>query len=316
MEAKKPRQALGRGLSALVSAAPQINKTEVPWNAVEHSKGPADAANSVNQIEIESIRTNPTQPRQEFNQAELAELSESIRTKGVLQPILVRPIKKTDSGQSFEVVAGERRWRASKLAGLRTIPALIKELTDRETLEIAIVENIQRAQLSPIEEAQAYQRLISEFGLSQVEVAERVGKERATVANFLRLLKLPNEVIELIKAGSLSMGHAKVLLGIKEPSAQTSLARKTIKESLSVRALEAIVARVVVLDAGKRPATQQSTETSDKTAELAFPAVVDKIRNMLGTKVLIKHHASGRGRIEIEYFSESELDRIVEQICR
>jgi ParB family chromosome partitioning protein len=272
----------------------------------------------VSYLAIERLIANPKQPRQEFLEAELKELSDSIKTLGVLQPILVRPSMQEEQGTQegvslFEIVAGERRFRAAKLAELTQVPVVVRELSDKEALEFALVENVQRANLNPVEEARAYLRLQEEFGMSQSEIADRVGKERASVANYLRLVKLPEEVLALLQKGELTVGHAKAILTIREASAQLSLARKVAKEALSVRALEAIVSKVLVLDAGKRSARTNSGDGQQRQP-LDFPDVTDRLRNALGTKVSIKHHASGRGRVEIEYFSEAELDRIIEKI--
>lgn len=340
-EAKKnkapARMALGRGLSSLVSTPVSTTPRETGEHVAAHS-GPVAIGNLVakvisneNQtsfansngiifVDIEKIDNNPQQPRREFKEPELRELSDSIKSKGVLQPVLLRA-HGDGADARLEIIAGERRWRAAKLAGLTKIPAIVRTLDDRETLEISIIENVQRENLTPIEEAQAYQRLASEFSLSQQEIAEKVGKDRASVANYLRLLKLAPEILDMLKREEISMGHAKAILTIKEPSAQLSLARKVVKESLSVRDLEVLVSRVVVLDAGHRLSGKKSDESANALQEgidklNAFPEVVDRMRQALGTKVLIKHHRSGRGRIEVEYFSEQELDRIVDQICR
>lgn len=335
MEQKKqktqPRSVLGRGLSALISSAPvplsravevEHGSSTVPnavlagrterVEAVEPgpSAGSPGSAHGVTFLSVGKLIPNPKQPRQDFSESELSELADSIRTLGVLQPILVRP--STANSGSFEIVAGERRWRASQRAGLLEVPVIVKDLTDKETLEISIVENVQRENLNPVEQAIAYQRLLQEFNLGQQEVAERVGKDRASVANFLRLLKLPAEVLELVRKGELSTGHAKAILSVKEPTAQTSLARKVLKEDLSVRDLEAIVSRVVVLDSGRRAKGKGAGAGEDSP----FPEVVDRLRGALATKVSLKHGKAGAGRIEIEYFSEAELDRLVEHLCR
>ncbi|MBN8548541.1 MAG: ParB/RepB/Spo0J family partition protein [Deltaproteobacteria bacterium] len=332
MEVKKggkpAKSVLGRGLSALISTPVPIQPpTSTPVNndfpttasnlAIKHAEQGGETTDAprsrVSFIDINKIVGNPAQPRQEFKEAEIVELAESIRALGVIQPILVRPAKYAEAG-NFEIVAGERRWRASKLAGLKQVPCISQDLSDRETLEIALVENIQRSNLNPVEEAKAYQRLMDEFSLGQEEVAQRVGKDRASVSNYIRVLKLPPAVIELLREGKLSMGHAKAILTIKEPAAQISLAKKVINENLSVRALEQIVSRVVVLDNGPASKLKKSTSTQDQINP--FPEVVDRMRNTLGTKVTVRHHNSGRGRIEIEYFSEQELDRVVEHICK
>ncbi len=266
-------------------------------------------------LPLSHIDPNPEQPRKEFLKEELEDLVESIESLGVLQPILVRP-----SGKRFEVVAGERRWRAAQTVGLESIPAIIRELDEKETLQISLVENVQRQQLSPIEEALGYQRLIDEFDLTQEEVAELVGKRRASIANVLRVLTLDQEVQGLLQGGKLTLGHAKVILGVKDPAAQRSLARKVSQEGLSVRALEGILPRMVVLDRGKavKPPPEflpkEPLQGSNDGEE--FGDVIDRLRLALGTRVSIQHQTSkDRGRIVVEYFSSEELERIVEQLC-
>lgn len=326
---KKPaRSALGRGLSSLISApavsvVPPARPISVPTMvdgqaaiaAAPIDTNPTPSENggkAVHFVPVDRIVNNPAQPRQRFAEDEVAELAGSIRSLGVLQPVLLRPCLGERAGL-YEIVAGERRWRASKLAGLTQIPALIREMDDLETLEVALVENVQRSNLNPVEEAKGYQRLIEEFQLNQKDVAERVGKDRASIANYLRLLALPDGVLKLLEEGAITMGHAKAILTVKEPAAQQSLARKAVDETLSVRALEAIVSRVVVLDAPKRPSSKG--EGRGRTIDGVPVDVIDRMRNRLGTKVVVKHHRSGRGKIEIEYFSEQELDRLVELIC-
>jgi ParB family chromosome partitioning protein len=351
---KSGRSALGRGLNALISTqtikAPVVSilnreveknvflsdtdKISVGSLALKNSTETQEAKDGLVNLSIDKIEANPKQPRAEFAESELNDLARSIQQKGVLQPILVRPNPDTAKVGIFQIVAGERRWRAAKAAGITFIPALIRDLDDRETLEIALVENVQRAGLNPIEEAHGYERLCHEFQLSQAEVADRVGKDRATVANSLRLLKLPSEVISLLISGIISVGHAKAILSVKEPSAQISLARKVEKESLSVRELENIVSRVVVLDSGRRVKASHEkakgdtldsvtvtntslidAESSDEQHLLLSP-LVERLRRALGTKVILRHLPSGRGRIQIEYFSNDELERIVDLISR
>ncbi len=332
--AKPKKRALGRGLSALISSAsavpvtPPQSSTEAFDNssqpgavklsiaATSSENAPAETTvdssgftERIRYIPISQIQNNPKQPRQEFSEQEIAELSDSIRKLGILQPIMLRPVEGLDG--RYEIVAGERRWRASKHANLRQVPAIIREVSDRELLEIAIVENVQRSNLSPLEEARAYQQLIDEFSMTQREVAESVGKDRTSISNFLRLLKLPLEVQNFLKEDKISMGHAKAILTVREPGVQISLANKVIEEGLSVRALEAIVARVVVLDKNPKKKLRKGGSARDEQ----FPEVTERIRRKLGTKVNINHHTSGRGKIEIEYFSESELDRLIELIC-
>lgn len=333
MDTKKKamRSALGRGLSALIStpaapisfhenAVPVVAEPEGPNLSVVIGGQGGEVTNStgsttVRYVDISKIVNNPKQPRQEFKEAELQELSKSIREVGVLQPVLVRPAPQGPIG-TFEIVAGERRWRAATMAGAYQLPVIIQDLDDRATLELAIVENVQRENLGPIEEAQAYQRLADEFSLSQQEIADKVGKDRTSVSNLMRLLKLPKEVIGLIGEGKLSTGHAKAILSIKEPQAQTSLAKKAVTEALSVRALEALTARVQMISAGKNLTAERTEEKAGRARTSPFPDVVDRMRRALGTKVTIKNHPSGRGRIEIEYFSEQELERLIDVICR
>jgi ParB family chromosome partitioning protein len=253
-------------------------------------------------LPIAQISANPEQPRTHFSESEINELSESIKALGVLQPILVRPL-----GGSYQIVAGERRFRAATRAGLTQVPVLIKELGERETLEIAIVENVQRQGLNPIEEAQGYQRLMEDFSLTAQEVAERVGKDRATVANTARLLKLPAVVQEMLKDGRISVGHAKAILTVKEPVAQIGLANKILNENLSVRAIEAIVSREVVLDNPKKGQNGDSTRAS---RSVTHPELEERLRNSLGTKVTIHRNRKG-GSIELHFFSDEELDRLI-----
>ncbi len=283
---------------------------EMPHNKLERREE-LGSGEGVKYLPISQIINNPQQPRTDFHSDEIAELSESIKKVGVLQPILVRPSR--SAAGMFEIVAGERRWRASKAANITQLPVIIKELGDRDTLEIAIIENVQRENLNAIEEAKAYQRLSDEFGLSQEEIAEKVGKDRASISNILRLLKLSKEVQLLVSENKLSIGHAKAILSIKDHTGQLSLAKKAVAEGLSVRALESIVSRAVVLDVGKT--LKEKTEPQAREKSGGYPETIEQLRRALGTKVIIKHHPSGRGKIEIEYFSEAELDRVVDKIC-
>lgn len=306
--ARKAKKGLGRGLSALIStqpiSIPDASQKDRTAETVPDTEGVDSGICYINPADI---MANPEQPRKEFDQTELQELSESIKSLGVLQPILVRPVEASNG--KYEIIAGERRWRASQLAGLSQLPVMIRDFSDRETMEAALVENIQRSELTPIEEARAYQLIMEQHNLSQQSLAERVGKDRATISNYVRLLKLPEEVLKLLEDGYLSMGHAKAILTVKEPAAQKNLARKVLDEKLSVRALEDIVSRVVVLKNDKK---KPKSINKNKTA---FPEVVDRLRQSLGTKVHISHSdKDGRGKIEIQYFSEEELDRLVEQL--
>lgn len=303
-EKAKKRQALGRGLGAFISTPVVANAAvKVEQNQDVIRENNIVALTPEKEVEITKIVANASQPRHDFNEEELQELSASIKLHGILQPLLVRPI----DGGKYEIVVGERRYRAAKVAGLKKLPVIIKDLTDKESFELAIIENVQRDDLNPIEEAEAYQRLVDEFGLTQIEVADRVGKDRVTISNAIRLLKLPKEVLALVQDGSLSAGHAKAILAVKEPSVQKNLAKKVIDENLSVRRLEDIVSRVVVL--------REQKPKKVKADGSSFPEVAERLRQTFGTKVIIKHQKSGSGKIEISYFSEEELDRLIAMLC-
>jgi len=269
------KTALGRGLDALIPAT----------------------APGIQEVELSSIQPNPEQPRKVFTETALEELAQSVREKGILQPIILR---KTETG-GFYLIAGERRWRAAKLAGLKKIPAVIKESTPAESLEIALIENIQRDDLNPVETAGAFQRLIEEYGYTQEDLAGRVGKDRATVANYLRLLKLPYEIKERISNGHLSMGHAKALLSLPSPKTQIEAARRVLNKGLSVRETEALCKRLLSPD--------KKGKKSGKDPNIT--ALEERLKQSLGTKVRIAHRGKG-GKIEIEYYSLDELDRLLE----
>ncbi|AFM02504.1 ParB-like partition protein [Desulfitobacterium dehalogenans ATCC 51507] len=274
------KRALGRGLEALIGAEPVGNEA------------------SVQEIELNKIKANPDQPRRGFDQESLEELAASLKTHGLLQPILVQP---KDDG--YIIVAGERRYRAAMLAGLTKIPCLLQTGSEQELAEKALIENIQRSDLSPVEEGLAYARLIKEYGLTQEQVAERVGKGRPTVANLLRVIQLPDPVLHLIQEGKLSLGHAKVLLAIKDSSLQVLLAQKTAKENLPVRELENLILKYT---------EQSKTPKKDKMKDSPlFAQIEDQLRSSFQTKVKVKGSAV-RGKIEIEYFSEDEFNRLLE----
>jgi len=278
------KQALGKGLGALIPDLSSLDDKE-------------RKALGINEIELEKIVPNEYQPRKHFDDEKLRELASSIKEQGVIQPIIVH---KMNSG--YQLIAGERRWRAARLAGLKTIPALVKEATKRELLEMALIENIQREDLNPLEAAEAYKRLQDEFKLTQDDLAKRVGKERSTVTNFLRILGLPKEVKHEIATGSISMGHAKALLSLERIRDQIRAASLIVKKGLSVREAEAIATRL------KNPPKEKKIRQSHE-----LKAVAEKLTKSLGTKVSISAKAKG-GRIVIEYYSADELDRILEKI--
>lgn len=307
---KTVRTALGRGLSALISSGPHALAEDFEQqNSTGFTSQQAQDSTSLS-VPISKISANPNQPRRDFSKAELEELANSIKSVGILQPLLVRKINRPGE---YEIIAGERRWRAAQIAGLTEMPVIVQDLSEKDLLAVALIENIQRENLNPIEEASAYKRLSDEFKLTQAEIAEKVGKERVTVANLLRLLSLPEQVISMIKEGRLSVGHAKAILTVREPSAQISLAKKSVNENISVRELEAIVSRVVVLDAGKRA---PQMKPSRQAMHAAYLELTERLTKALGTKVSVKSTPQGKGKLEIEYFSEQELERIVDKICQ
>jgi ParB family transcriptional regulator, chromosome partitioning protein len=249
-------------------------------------------------IDIDRIIPGDQQPRKVFKDAALKELSASIKEKGVLQPIIVT---RTGDG-TFRIVAGERRWRAASLAGLKKIPAMIKDVASEESLEIALIENIQREDLNPIEMAEAFHRLMTDFRLTQEELSAKVGKERATVANYLRLLKLPEEIKRLVNDETLSMGHARAILSIEGKSGQIEAARKIIGKGLSVREAETLT---------KKWVSEIRKKTHPKERDPQIESIQERLIRHLGTKVRI-HHRGNRGKIEIEYYSLDELDKLLE----
>ncbi len=281
------RKALGRGLSALLGT-PDLETPE-----------------SLREIDIDRILPNSHQPRKNFDEAALNELTDSIREHGVVQPVVVRPL---DDG-FFQLIAGERRWRASQRAGLYRIPAVIREAGEHDALELALIENLQREDLNPIEEAQAYERLISDFGLTQEDVARRVGKNRATIANMLRLLRLPTEVQQWLRENRLTTGHAKALLSLSDLNAILDSARKIIQGNYSVRQAEMLVSRYTTDGGLKEDAV--AAETEDPNVKAAIHA----LEQVLGTKVTV-HESGGKGKIEIHFFSLEEMNRMYEGLLR
>jgi ParB family transcriptional regulator, chromosome partitioning protein len=277
------RPALGRGLSALIPDAPLA---------------PAPAERGL-EVDTDLLRPNPFQPRLHMDDAAIEDLARSIRAHGIIQPIVVR---RSEAG-GYEIVAGERRWRASQRAGLLKVPVVVRDTPDDKLLAAALIENIQREDLNPIEEAQAYRRLSDELHVTQEQIAEAVGKDRSSIANYLRLLRLPHEIRENLVGGSLSMGHARALLGLADEAAQLRVSREIVAKSLSVRETEALVAR-----AGQTPAkrVEQPKDVHTRAAE-------DRLRFALGTRTRIVRKGRG-GRIEIDFTNENELQRIFEYL--
>ncbi len=324
VENKNKKKALGRGLGSLFGGPeaagtttkpkenfePRPHQKPAPTPVVEietESKAVAPALQGegrVWQVSIEKIKAGIYQPRTSFEKESLEELAQSIKQNGILQPIIVR--KSQDSG--FEIIAGERRWRAAQLAGLHEVPIIIKNFNDKQALEMAIVENIQREDLNPVEEAQAYSRLVSEFNLSQQQVAERVGKDRATVANLLRILSLPEPVRKMIETDQLSLGHAKVLLSIPNVETQIQFAKKTTHEKWSVRKLEKMIASPDAVGAK----SLSNTTDVDVTKRL-ISGLGEELQKSLGTKVTIEY-TSGKGKIAINFYSDEELSNLVDRL--
>jgi ParB family transcriptional regulator, chromosome partitioning protein len=277
------RPALGRGLSALIPEAPVA---------------PASSERGLD-VDTDLLHPNPFQPRVHLDDAKIDELARSIRTHGIIQPIVVRRA----AGEGYEIVAGERRWRASQRAGLLKVPVVVRDVPDDKLLAAALIENIQREDLNPIEEAQAYRRLSDDLQLTQEQIAEAVGKDRSSIANHLRLLRLPHEIRENLVSGSLSMGHARALLGLPDETAQLRVSREVVAKNLSVRETEALVAK------GGQPAQKRPEESKDVHTR----AAEDRLRFALGTRTRIVRKGRG-GRIEIEFTNENELQRIFEYL--
>lgn len=277
------RPALGRGLSALIPDAPATTA-----QALERSLD----------VDTDLLRPNKFQPRTHIDETRIDELSRSIKSSGIIQPIVVRRV-----GSGYEIVAGERRWRAAQRAGLLKVPVVVRDIPEDKLLEVALIENIQREDLNPIEEAHAYRRLADDFHLTQEQIADAVGKDRSSVANFLRLLKLPLEVRANVGSGSLSMGHARALLGIADQAALLRIAREVVAKSLSVRETEAIV----------KKAAQPAPVKPEPDTDVHTRAAEERLRFSLGTRAKIVRKGKG-GRIEIDFASEDELQRLFEYL--
>src|SRR5687768_4324365 len=282
------RPALGKGLSALIPDAPEPPRQ------------------GVLEVDIDLLAPSDQQPRLQIDEAKLTELANSIRANGIIQPILVRRV-----GNAYRIIAGERRWRAAQRAGLHKVPVVVRDVpegSDKQLLELALIENIQRENLNPLDEAVAYQRLADEFNLTQEEIAAAVGKDRSSVANFMRLLKLPDEVRASLASGALTMGHARTLLALPDAAAQRHAAREVISRELSVRDTELLVKRLGTPKTNPAPATQQSEPSQ---SDVHTRAAEDRLRFALGTKVRIVRRGQG-GNIQIDFGSENELNRIYE----
>jgi ParB family chromosome partitioning protein len=292
---EKQRKALGRGLSSLLP--PRPSAAAVP--ALEVQQRPT-------KLPIDEIEPNPMQPRSVFNSDRLEELAASIRANGIIQPLIVR-----QHGGGYQLVAGERRWRAAKLAEFSEVPVVVQDIADPIMLELALVENIQREDLNPIETAHAYDRLNRELGLSHEEIGRRTGKDRTSIVNMVRLLKLPKEVQGLLAAQRLSMGHARAILGLPTHAQQIEIAEKASAQGMSVRQVETLVQQIAHESPSGRKGDGQRSETN---VDPNTKAAIEQLERALGTRVRIVEQTDERGRIEIEYYSQTELDRLFQHI--
>ncbi len=288
---------LGKGLDSLI---PEKKVSTVNTEIQENNK---DVYKDAVMVDIQKVEPNREQPRKNFDEDALLELSDSIKLYGILQPLLVQ-----DKKEYYEIIAGERRWRAAKMAKIKEIPVIIKNFTEQEILEISLIENIQREDLNPIEEAIAYKRLLDEFHLKQDEIAERVSKSRTAVTNSMRLLKLSDKVQQMLIDDMISSGHARALLGIDNSEKQYSIAQKIFDEKLSVRDTEKLVKKI---ENEKEPLTKKE-EIIDTKLDIIYQDLEEKMKNIFGTKVVINKKDAKKGKIEIEYYSPEELDRIME----
>ena len=285
-----------------VKAEKKTGETEKEaGNTVAAKRKTAGSKSGAMFVKISSVEPNINQPRKQFDEDALLELSESVKQYGILQPLLV-----SDKKDYYEIIAGERRWRAAKLAGLKEVPVIVKEFTDQELVEISLIENIQREDLNPVEEAMAYKRLIDEFHLKQDEVAERVGKSRTAVTNSMRLLKLSEKVQQMLIDEMITAGHARAILAISDKEKQETVAMKVFDEKLSVRETEALVKRML-----EPPKTEKKSKFT--TAEDAiYESLEEKMKSIMGTRVQIHRKKNDKGKIEIEYYSKDELERIID----
>ena len=302
------KQALGKGLGAILPPAIEdLGGAEGSSDATIYQFDDRQRSKRVAEVHLDQIRPNPYQPRETFDEEALAELASSIAEHGLIQPITVRLV----GPRRYEIISGERRYRASKLAGMETVLAYIREADDAEMLEWSLVENIQREDLDPIEEALGYQRLMDECELTQAQVAVKVGKNRSTVANAVRLLRLPASIQKSLRSGQLSSGHARVLVSIEDPEMQTALADKIIELGLSVRATEQIARDALegVPDRTKKRPKPASIPDAEQAQIVDF---TNRLRSHFGTQIAIRHESGKGGRIEIAYYSEDDLERVME----
>lgn len=316
------KRALGKGLDAIFGSGVKVNGVEDNDSFFRYEGGKEEAVkvretlftdtgknNNVSretlQVRVSLVEPNRNQPRKNFPEESLKELADSMKQYGVLQPLLVK-----QNGMMYEIIAGERRWRAAKLAGLTEVPVIVKSFAPQEAAEIAIIENIQREDLGAVEEARAYQSLIDTYGMTQEEVAEKVSKNRTTITNSLRLLQLPEAVLNLLSEGQLTAGHARCLLSVPDPVKQEELAREIVEKKISVRETEKIVKQLSSLKKKKKP------DEEEQELDMYLVDLARKLTARLNTKVLIKQGSKGRGKILIDYYSNDDLEKIIEKLRR
>ncbi len=290
----KAARGLGKGLDSLIPAAVPKAESASPTEKTE------DSGNGT-YVKITKVEPNREQPRKNFDEDALQELADSIKQYGIVEPLIVQ-----DRKTHYEIIAGERRWRAAKLAGLKEVPVIVRNYTEQEIVEISLIENIQREDLNPIEEAQAYKRLLTEFNLKQDEVAERVSKSRTAVTNSMRLLKLCEEVQQMIIDDMISTGHARALISIEDPEQQYTIAQKVFDEKLSVRDVEKLVKSL------NKPEKAKKEVVEDKALEAIYQDLEEKLKQSLGTKVAISSKGAGAGKLEIEFYTHDDLEKITD----
>lgn len=294
------KRGLGKGLDSLIPTNVMM-ESEVKHATVSTASSAEEEKDGTLMVKLSKVEPNREQPRKNFDEDSLQELAESLKQFGMLQPILVQ-----NRGDYYEIIAGERRWRAAQIAGLKEVPVIVRELTDQEIVEISLIENIQREDLNPIEEAQAYKRLLTEFHLKQDEVAERVSKSRTAVTNSMRLLKLCDEVQKMVVDDMISTGHARALISIEDPEEQYLIAQKIFDEKLSVREVEKLVK-----DLHKPP---KPPKEENKTLQAIYQEISERLKQSLSTKVSVSAKQNGAGKIEIEFYNHEDLERLLERI--
>ena len=296
MATRNSKKGLGKGLDSLIPMGSEIENITKPVKKAKNE--PKTNENGVIELKVNQIEPNREQPRKNFDEDALQELADSIKKHGIIQPLVVQK-----KGEYYEIIAGERRWRAAKIAGLKHIPVVIKDYSEQEMVEIALIENIQRQDLNPIEEAMAFKQLMQEYDLKQDELAERVSKSRTAVTNSMRLLKLPQKIMEMVINNELSSGHARSLLSIEDEDLQIKVAELVILKQMSVRETENYVKKL-------QNNKNKSKDTKNTDNDFVYRDIENRIKEIVGTKVKVNHKNNGKGKIEIEFYSDDELERI------